>query len=78
MAKANHHVTHAVDGEDGMARALAERFDVMIFDRQLPGGVDGANLLKALRERRISTPGIVPVRVGGIAGLDDRAGCRGR
>jgi two-component system, OmpR family, response regulator len=56
LAEASHHVTHASNGADGMARALAERFDVMIFDRQLPGGIDGANLLKVLREQRISTP----------------------
>jgi two-component system, OmpR family, response regulator len=56
MEEADHRVTYASDGDAGMAHALAEPFDVMIFDRQLPGGIDGANLLKELRERRISTP----------------------
>ena len=50
MGEANHHVTHASDGEAGFSRALAERYDVMIFDRMLPGGVDSANLLQNLRQ----------------------------
>jgi two-component system OmpR family response regulator len=56
MGEASHHVTHASDGEDGFSRALTERYDVMIFDRMLPGGVDGANLLQNLRQRQVSTP----------------------
>jgi two-component system OmpR family response regulator len=56
MGEASHHVTHAINGENGLLRALAEPYDVMIFDRMLPGGVDGANLLKNLRERQVSTP----------------------
>jgi two-component system OmpR family response regulator len=68
MAEANHQVTHAADGEDGMSRASAEPFDVMIFDRQLPGGVDGANLLKELRERQVTTPVLF---LSGLGGLQD-------
>ena len=67
MGEANHQVTHASDGADGMSRALHERFDVMIFDRKLPGGVDGANLLKELREREVSTPVLI---------LSARGNCR--
>ena len=68
MAEASHHVTHAGYGEDGLSRALAERFDVMIFDRQLPGGVDGANLLKDLRDRQVETPVLF---LSGLGGLQD-------
>lgn len=56
MREAGHHATHANNGDDGMALAAAEPFDVMIFDRQLPAGVDGADLLKALRAQQIFTP----------------------
>jgi two-component system OmpR family response regulator len=68
MGEANHQVTHASDGADGMSRALRERFDVMIFDRKLPGGIDGANLLKALRDRQVSTPVVI---LSGRGGLQD-------
>lgn len=74
MGEASHHVTLASDGQDAMSRALAERFDVMIFDRQLPSGVDGADLLKDLRERQILTPVLFLTGLGGlhdwIKGLD--------
>ena len=56
MGEASHQVIHASDGAAGMSHALAERFDVMIFDRQLPGGVDSANLLKTLRDQGVATP----------------------
>jgi two-component system OmpR family response regulator len=68
MGEASHQVTHASDGESGLARALAEEFDVMIFDRQLPGGVDGANLLKDLRDRQVATPVLF---LSGLGGLQD-------
>jgi two-component system OmpR family response regulator len=68
MGEASHQVTHASDGQDGMSRALAENFDVMIFDRQLPGGVDGANLLKDLRAQQVETPVLF---LSGLGGLQD-------
>lgn len=68
MSEASHDVVIATNGEDGQARALNEKFDVMIFDRQLPGGVDGANLLKDLREHEISTPVLF---LSGLGGLQD-------
>jgi two-component system OmpR family response regulator len=68
MAEASHKLTHAGDGAAGMARAEAAAFDVMIFDRQLPGGVDGADLLKELRARKIDTPVLF---LSGLGGLQD-------
>ncbi len=74
MADANHVVTHAADGKTGMEAALQQRFDVMIFDRQLPGGLDGANLLRDLRGARVETPVLILSGLGGLAnwmqGLD--------
>ncbi len=66
LANANHDVTHAPDGASGMQAALQNRFDVMIFDRQLPGGVDGANLLRDLRDARIETPALILSGMGGL------------
>jgi two-component system OmpR family response regulator len=68
MGEAGHQVTHASNGDDGMAFAVSEAFDVMIFDRQLPGGVDGANLLHELRTREIATPVLF---LSGLGGLQD-------
>jgi two-component system OmpR family response regulator len=68
MGEANHQVTHESEGNAGLARALAENFDVMIFDRQLPGGVDGANLMTVLREKQVETPMLF---LSGLGGLQD-------
>jgi len=68
MEEAGHQVIHAGDGDAGFANASRAGFDVMIFDRQLPGGVDGANLLKDLRARQIATPVLF---LSGLGGLQD-------
>ncbi len=79
LADASHDVTHAADGAAGMEAALRGRFDVMIFDRQLPGGVDGANLLRDLRGAKVETPALILSGMGGLnawmqgleSGVDD-------
>lgn len=58
MKESNHHVTRSSDGQNGLSLAMAERFDVMIFDRQLPCGMDGADLLRHLRDRQVTTPAL--------------------
>jgi two-component system OmpR family response regulator len=68
MREAGHAVVHAADGTQGLALAEAERFDVMVFDRQLPGGIDGANILGTLRARAIRTPVLF---LSGLGGLND-------
>lgn len=66
FAEAKHHVTHAPDGASGMEAAKRDRFDVMIFDRQLPGDVDGANLLADLRSAKVETPALILSGMGGL------------
>ena len=68
MKEANHEVTHTADGHDGFEQAMANRFDVMIFDRLLPGGLDGAELVRKLRHKRVSTPVLF---LSGFGGLGD-------
>jgi two-component system OmpR family response regulator len=71
-------VQHSADGRDGLDRALTERYDVIIADRQLPY-VDGLHIIAALREKEDHTPvlilsalGTVDDRVTGLrAGGDD-------
>ncbi len=66
LAAAQHHVTHAANGPAGMEAALQQRFDVLIFDRQLPGGIDGADLLRTLRSAKINTPALILSGMGGL------------
>lgn len=60
-------------GRDALARALAERFDVMVVDRRLPD-LDGVALVSAVRTARITTPVLLLTALGAIAdrveGLD--------
>lgn len=66
LTQTQHDVIHAATGATGMAAALRERFDVLIFDRQLPGGVDGADLLRDLRDARVDTPALILSGMGGL------------
>jgi DNA-binding response OmpR family regulator len=46
----------AYDGDQGLANALNENYDVMILDRMLPGGADGIEICKQVRKQGIHTP----------------------
>ena len=46
----------AYDGDNGLSMATTEPYDLIILDRMLPGKVDGIEILKTLRERKIHTP----------------------
>lgn len=45
----SYEVVTAKDGESGLAKALAEKFDLIILDIMLPG-MDGLSVLKKIRE----------------------------
>ena len=67
------------DGESGLAAALADEYDVIVLDRMLPGGKDGADICRELRASGNHTPvllltarGQVHEKVEGLdAGADD-------
>lgn len=61
-------VAHESDGARGLATATAEPWDVLVVDRMLPS-MDGASVIRALRERRIGTPALILTALGAI---DDR------
>lgn len=71
-------VTRVEDGDAGLAAGLAGDFDALVVDRRLPG-LDGAEVVTALRERRVVAPilmltalGTVRDRVDGLdAGAND-------
>jgi DNA-binding response OmpR family regulator len=44
------------DGDDGLASALNEDYDIIILDRMLPGGIDGIEICKTLRAEGNHTP----------------------
>ena len=52
--------SYAVDvsynGDDGLAMATTEPYDLIILDRMLPGSIDGIGILKTLRESLNHTP----------------------
>jgi len=72
---------HCADGRIGLENALSDHFDVIVTDRMLPG-IDGLNLVRALRYAGRSTPVLVlsaldsvDERVAGLrAGGDDYLG----
>jgi two-component system, OmpR family, response regulator len=61
-------VDHAADGREGLARATAGHFDLIVTDRMLPH-VDGLAIIESLRHEGIGTPVLVLSALGGV---DDR------
>jgi two-component system chemotaxis response regulator CheY len=49
LRKAGHQVVEAVDGKDGLARAGAEKFDLIVTDLNMPN-MDGIQMIAAIRK----------------------------
>ena len=62
-------VTQCRDGVDGLHLATSERWDVVILDRMLPGGVEGLSIIEAIRALGKTTPVLV---LSALASLDER------
>ena len=81
MRARGYDTAHCADGRVGLDSAVSEDFDVIVTDRMLPG-IDGLNLVRALRYAGRSTPVLVlsaldsvDERVAGLrAGGDDYLG----
>ena len=58
LARAGHEPAAAADGEEGLRKCEAERFDLVLLDIWMPE-VDGISVLKDLRARRPDLPVIV-------------------
>lgn len=68
MREAGHSVDAAVDGEEGLYLAGAERYDVLIVDRMLPK-LDGLSLIRTLR----GSGNLVPILIlSALGDVDDR------
>ncbi|MBN8912716.1 MAG: winged helix-turn-helix domain-containing protein [Rhizobiales bacterium] len=61
-------IDHLADGRDGLERAMAEDYDVLIIDRMLPGQ-EGLYIVKALRRAGRKAPILFLTALGGV---DDR------
>lgn len=67
------------DSDDGLGAARHGNYDLFIFDRMLPGSLDGIAMLGQLRAEKVKTPTLfltakdsIPDRVSGLnAGADD-------
>jgi two-component system response regulator QseB len=58
-------IDHVVDGRTALDRALGGHYDIMLVDRRLPG-MDGAELVAAVRTARITTPILLLTALGAI------------
>ena len=61
-------VDHVAGGQEGLARALAGRFDLIVTDRMLPH-LDGLAIIRHLRGAGLTTPVLVLSALGTV---DDR------
>ncbi|HEY2625091.1 MAG TPA: response regulator transcription factor [Dyella sp.] len=69
LNEAGHQVAVCHNGVDGVDRANAELWDLIVLDRMLPGGRDGLDILASLRSRDDRTPVLV---LSALSGLDER------
>src|SRR5262249_57838552 len=68
LKSSGYDVDLAVDGEDGLRRALAADYIVMTVDRMLPR-FDGIEIIRRLRAEGIVTPALILSALGEV---DDR------
>jgi two-component system OmpR family response regulator len=69
LVEAGHVVDHADNGRDGMFLAASEPYDVIVMDRLLPGGIDGLQIVVALRAAGVKIPILV---LSALADVDER------
>lgn len=69
LMEAGFAVTSCDNGVDGLHCALAERWDVVILDRMLPGAIDGLSIIRKLRSMGSKTPAII---VSALSNIDER------
>ena len=69
LAESGHTVDHADNGRSGMFLAASERYDAIIMDRLLPGGIDGLSIIEALRRDGNTTPILI---LSALSDVDER------
>jgi two-component system OmpR family response regulator len=75
LEEAGHSATLVRDGVNGLDLATNERWDIIILDRMLSGGVDGLSIIATIRSLGKTTPVLI---LSALASLDERVrGLRG-
>jgi two-component system OmpR family response regulator len=69
LRESGHVVDHAATGRDGLFLASSEKYDVIVMDRMLPGGIEGLGIVEALRATGNKTPILI---LSALAEVDDR------
>jgi len=69
LRESGHTVDHSDNGRDGMFMASSERYDAIVLDRMLPGGVDGLTIVSALRNAGDRTPVLI---LSALSDVDER------
>src|ERR1700719_4858670 len=69
LKEAGHTATLVRDRVNGLDLATNERWDIIILDRMLPGGVDGLSIIATIRGLRKTTPVLI---LSALASLDER------
>ena len=69
LKEAGHNVEHADNGRDGLFMAVSEKFDAVVLDRMLPGGIDGLKILETLRGQQNLTPVLI---LSALADVNER------
>jgi two-component system OmpR family response regulator len=69
LRESGHTVDLADNGRDGMFMASSERYDAVVLDRMLPGGVDGLTIVSALRNAGDRTPVLI---LSALSDVDER------
>ncbi len=68
LGEAGYQIDAAANGKDGMESALAGAHDLIILDRQLGDGIDGLDILKAVRGTGRDVPALF---LSGLGELSD-------
>ncbi len=69
LADAGFAVDSTHTGRDGLVKAAAEKYEAIILDRMLPGGLDGLAVLSTLRTLGIETPVLI---LSALSAVDER------
>lgn len=65
LSELGHEIDIAVDGNEGLKKALTDNYDVMVVDRMLPGR-DGLSIVRLLRADDNQTPVLVLSAMGEV------------
>jgi len=68
LTESGHDVDWASNGKEGMSRALSGAHSLIILDRQLGDGIDGVDILKAVRDTGRDVPALF---LSGLGELSD-------